>query len=545
MKKLIAVILSVILVFLTGCSSELLWTKETAGFTELNIKKDYVDNAYSLCSKGDYLFFCTNIWYDKDGNICENLPDDETDSSDYKCIDYLVKFNAKRNKLVKELSLEDCPVQEIWGIELGEDDNIVVYSDAEKKNAVYDKNLKFIETTERNVDEDDFRKQAEKSKFYSPTRSTVNEGISYCLENDTQFTYFFDSPDILYAYKTDAMYQISAFYNPDKLILNEHFSDNSDAVSFSVDDYRNSTEINSATIDPKIFGYDYCATSATAIGDQYVFCIENFGYNDNSEKYENKLFAWNFHYEPTNKKIPVRAYTYDDMVTGNAKKISDIKEKYGIDIHINESHEGIENSVNCDEEIDILAVSEDLNHLIKFLETLPDGMIQEIYSGFYFEDGERSGIRLDIVYDITYDADAFADIYSEPMEVCFEANAFSMKTISHEFMHLFNARIYDYINHTGEFNMEWENINDTYRNDVVDEDNHEYQYDEKYFVSDYAATNNEEDLAETFSYIYNSVGEERMLCKNEIIKKKVDLLIDMIHKAYPSVQAAKQVYWEK
>ena len=55
MKKMSALILLVIILFQSGCSAvntnipTVNKTPEKAGFAELNVKKEYVDSAYSLC----------------------------------------------------------------------------------------------------------------------------------------------------------------------------------------------------------------------------------------------------------------------------------------------------------------------------------------------------------------------------------------------------------------------------------------------------------------------------------------------------------------
>lgn len=548
MKKSFAILLSLVFVFLVGCSDlSSLVVKEQAGFVQMDIQAEYLQDAHSICSKDDLIVFMTSVLRDKQGNFVQAQSEEDYEKN--TIYNYIVEYNARKNKLINVFELKDCPIKEIWGIEL-EDDKIVVFSDSEKKNAYYDLDMNFIELTDRTVVDE--LEIAKKSSFFTEGSGAYDGYCCFNGTNNMQYIFFYDNPEELYIFDADYSYQPNYLDKATNNMLCESFSGDSNTAEFRIVDYRNANELNFASINAKELGYEYISTNSSCLGNKYVVCVEYFG-NDDSEDFSYGMYCWNYNIEPENKALDIKKYTSLDSV--NSQTIADIKQKYNVDIHINEECDNIDGMVKCDEDINSLYLYDDLHALNVFFSSLPDGMVKEIYSGFYDENFEHDGIRIDIVSQITYENDitnsvaAFAQRWSNPMEVCFSYNSMGLGTIAHEFMHLLDHRIDDYLNHSESVGIyeSWDKLNKGYEHDYDEnEELHpQYTFDDKNFVSDYAASNGEEDRAVIFEYLYTSHGDSsKPWMEPERINKKVTYLTELIKNAFPSAQKTDNIYWE-
>ncbi len=539
-KKILSFLLVFAIVLLCGCSTlqnEEQTTKtpkmEPVGFVEMNIEPAYLQNAQSLCTKDDLLVFMTSTYTDKDGNLC--IPAGEEEFDDLDVNTYIVKYDLKNNKLVDIFDLKECPIKELWGVEL-DNDKIVVFSDSEKKNAYYDLNMNFIEETDRIVFDE--LEEAKKSNFYTNMSAARNGFCDFSGTNNNQIVYFYDDPNTAYIFSTDKTYQPSEMSFNNGFVLCETYGNSGESADFKVIDYKGAKEINGASIASKDYGYNNITTGQTGIGDKYVVCTEYLSNYENENDFVHKIFCWNYQNEPTNKTLDIKSCT--DFNTFNTQKIKDIKDEYGVDVYINEPNENIVDNVSCKEEPNQVLLYDNLNAIDTFFDSLPDGMISEIYSGYKNKDAEMSGIRIDLVSEITFDAGAFAQNFVDPMEVCFPFNGVTMTNLSHEFMHLFEARLADY---DDSYYEKWDEFNKGFEREYnPDEETHpEYKFDEKQFLTDYSATNNVEERAEIFSYLYTGGGPA---LENEVLRKKADYLIEIIKNSFPSVQNAESVCWE-
>lgn len=538
-KKNISFLLMIAIVFLCGCSAlqnEEQTTKapkkEPLGFVEMNIEPEYLQNAQSLCVKDDILVFLSYTYTDKDGNLY--MPGGEEEFEKLDTTTYVIKYDLKNNKLIDKYDLKDSPIKEIWGIEL-DNDKIVVYSNSEKKNAYYDLDMNFVEETDREVFDE--LQEAMKSSFYTSMSAARNGFCDYTGANNNQVVYFYDNPEIAYVFNADRTYQPSEMNFNNGYILCETFGNSSENANFKVVDYKGAKEINDATIMAKEYGYNYISTSQTSIGEKYVVCNEYLDNGENEKDYTHKMFYWNYQNEPTNKALNIKSYTEFD--TFNKQTIKEIKDKYSVDIYINEPCENIVDSVSCEEEPSKVILYDNLNTIKLFFESLPDGMVSEIYSSYKNKNDEKSGIRIDLVSEITFDAGAFAKDFIDPMEVCFPFSGVHMGNLSHEFMHLFESRLADY---DSSYYEKWDEFNKGFEHKYNPKENEhpEYEFNENQFLTAYSATNNTEERAEIFSYLYTGGGPA---LENEVIRKKADYLIEIIKNAFPSVQNAKSVCW--
>lgn len=538
-KKALSLILIIVLIFLAGCSAKsdnktetTKPIKEPTGFVEMDIDSEYLQDARSICSKDDIVIFLTTVLLDENDKIV--IPKDESDYEKYSSKNYIIEYNAKENKLIDKFEIKDCPISEIWGVEL-DNDNIVIFSNSEKKNAYYDFSMNFIKVTDRKATDE--QEMAKKSDYYTERSSAYNGYCNFAGENGYHYLYFYDNPNELYEYKDDEEYAPMCLNNGNKLMLCENIADNSKALNYKVVDYKNSKEINKSSITAKNFGYDFASTNQFGLGNKYAIVTEYFGKND-SEDFTYKMLLWNYENERTNEALDIKKYT--DLSSENTEKINNIKEKYGVDIRINETNEYIEESVICDENPKEIILLDNLNAISDFLDSLPSGMVKEIYSGFSNSENNKSGIRIDLVSKITIEAGAFAKSFVDPMEVCFPFDNITIANISHEFMHLFEERIIDY---DQSFLEKWVEFNKGYEHSYNEnEEMHpEYEFDEKHFLTEYSCTNNTEERAEIFSYLYTG-GRDAL--KNEAIKEKADYLIKIINDSFPSVQKSNNIPWK-
>lgn len=539
-KKFLSLLLVIAFIFLFGCSSSNQPTdeqpidvaKEPVGFVEANIEPEYLQNAQSLCIKDDLLVFMTSTYTDKDGNLYTPAGEDEIEGLDVAT--YIMKYDLKSNKLVDKFDLKDCPIKEIWGVEL-DNDKIVVFSNSEKKNAYYDLDMNFVEETDRIVTDE--LKEAMKSSYYTSMSAARNGFCDFTGANFNQVVYFYDNPEVAYVFNADKTYQPSELNFDNGYVLCETFGNSGEVANFKIVDYKGAKEINDATITAKEYGYEQISTGQTGLGDKYAVSIEYFNNSKDENDYTNKMFYWNYQNEPTNKALDIKNYSEFD--TFNTQTIEEIKNKYNIDIYINEPNEYIADSVSCDEEPNKVLLYDNLNAIKVFLNSLPNGMIEEIYSGFSNKENEKSGIRIDLVSEITIDAGAFAKDFVDPMEACFPFNGVSMNNLAHEFMHLFEARLSDY---DDSYYEKWEKFNKGFEHEYnPNEDEHpNYEFNENQFLTAYSATNDSEERAEMFAYLYTGGGPA---LKNEVLRKKADYLTEIIKSAFPSVQSAGSVRW--
>lgn len=540
MKKLLCAVLAITIFLLSGCSiSKEITVKDNAvaGWVELNLDEKYLNCINSIASRDDVVVFLTTLSFDKQGNYVDLVPEEEEKNYVFK--NFVIEYDLANNKLVNIIELKDCPIEEIWGLEINDDNNIVIYSDSECKNAVYDTQMNFIELTDRKIV--DYNKVAEKSPFFYDSYFTVMDDYSYFIgDRNIVYINYYDEIDKLYVINDVDTY-INVHDKRTNLFLTERNDENIDY--YSIVDFRNGKKFNSAQIDANDYGFDFCSSNVTAMGDKYVVSLECFNKND-AEDYMTKMFCWRYNYEQNEVDLDVSTYTKDEFDNKTDEVIKRLADDYNIFVHINETTYYTEDIVTCGDDYSHIQFYDGLENVYAFCESLPEGMVKEIYSGFYNKENEREGIRLDVVEDISVGS-AFANENETPcMEICFMFSTLSLNTISHEFMHLFDARIYDKINHDGAED-EWYEINKPYEHNYSDDEDVSfvYDYDEKNFVTIYASTNDLEDRAETFQYLYNCYGDSQEITES-VVKQKADLLIKLIRDSFPSVQRVNKAIWE-
>lgn len=546
MKKIIAILLTASMLILFGCSAEIVpdEAKKPTGFVEMDIQMEYLQNAHSICSEDNLIAFMTTIYKDDSGNLV--MPHGEGEDEGLSITECVVEYDARENRLIDIFEISDCPLDEIWGLEL-KDNRIILFSNSEMKNAVYDFDMNWLDLTDRTAE--DPRDIAEKSNFYDPDLATVNDGYCYVDGSEgSHYLYYLDDLDTLYICTAYANTYVSNMCQQNANALNNHYTGDASTSVFTVDNYKSAFQINRAEIKASDYGYQFISTAATGIGNEYAVCTEYFS-NEDSEDYLIRMLCWDYCNAPTNESLAVEVCK--DLNVRSNEIIESISADYGIEIHINEMHESIEPSVRCDEDPKQISLYDSVSTIKKFLDSLPDGMVEEIYSGFSNENREKGSIRIDLVSEITIDASAFAQSFTDPMELCFTFHTAHISNVAHEFMHLLDARIDDYMSSSDRYAFgltdEWNDINKDFLHeyDINEESHPEYDYDEAHFISFYAATNDTEERAEIFANLYANYDYCRDALKNEAIRSKAELLCRLIRESFPSCANADTLAWEK
>lgn len=178
-----------------------------------------------------------------------------------------------------------------------------------------------------------------------------------------------------------------------------------------------------------------------------------------------------------------------------------------------------------------------------FFGMLPPGMVRELYTNLGYDLPDRETLEIYLVREIPGSASAFAGAWADPMMVCFATDEYFESNLPHEFMHLIDLRINEYMfAHDRNWEPEWWALSpeDAYGTGG--------ETDWSYFVSSYAATNAGEDRAETFARLWNSdepLSEQYWYAEAPGVQTKVQTLIRTIREVFPSVQAVEKAFWEK
>ena len=445
----------------------------------------------------------------------------------------LTVYNAKRDRIVAETSLASCPIENIYGARFSDENEVIVYDDYERKAVAYDLELNFIGETEYKNSYD---------PEYLPQSTLLNDRYGYmdtcaiAYENDSIYCVFFDELDNVYIFGD---YDKNFVTECGKsLLLDENiYDENFDFVSakLAVVDTANACTVNELDLG-KDLGYYFAERSVSAMSDTYacfVVCYTNE--RTGAEKYT--PYLWKYNENAKNEPIEIAKKSESDLEEENVRFINEIENKYGIDVKINEPAQFV--SYEEDYTASAIEVNTVLAQLVDCLALFPDNFIKEIYNADYVE-----GLNLHIIENIV-GANAYVNDFTDVYEVVFGACGFSKGIVFHEFMHLIDNRLYDYYEDSGkDFYDMWVELNPEYFEYYSEE---EFDFDEEYFVSYYAMTNEAEDMAETFQSMYEtySASDVNRFAEYEHINAKAALLCNAIREAFPSMAEAQDVCWEK
>lgn len=453
-------------------------------------------------------------------------------SSDIEAYE-LTLYDVQKDRIIAEASLADCPLEYIYGAKFISENEIVVFDEYNQKAISYDFNL-------NKIGEVDY--EPEYDYDTAPRTDLMNDRFSYmdsyayAYENDRIYLIFYDMIEDVYVYG-----------NYDKNILDEYdqkllvdeflYTDEFDvkSITLSIEDFKNKVTVNELLIDNPENGY-YIDIPTTALSDKYA-CFVKCIINDRTGAEKYIPYIWKYTKNQINRPIEIGKMTEGDFNQENARFISEIKNKYGISIKVNEPAE----LSFYDEEYNAspFEVYIVLSQLSECLDLFPDNFVKEIYDREYVDE-----FNIHIVQNI-WGANAYANGFTSVYEIVFCSSGFSKGIVFHELMHLIDNTIYDYYyDHDMDFYDMWTALNPDGFEYYSEED---YEIDEDYFASYYAMTNIDEDMAETFQYMYEAYqyDDEHRFGDYEHVNEKAALLCKAIRNAFPSMANVDEVCWEK
>ncbi|MCH5316946.1 MAG: hypothetical protein J1E05_03115 [Eubacterium sp.] len=513
-KFLLAVLLSVSIVFLSGCANiEALFADTSSDFYELKAISKKADIYASVDISGDNILFLT----------AKGL-------NDYD----LTVFDAATNKITAEKNIEGLDLEYVAGAKFKSENEIIVYDEGSEKAVTFDLDLNQTGT-------EDY-----KYVYYrdnAPESSLLDDNFAY--EDTYAFTYeasnynlvFYDDLDKIYVFNgaNESIYDL----NGKKMFMVEYEnSDNHEEASvkkINVKDLENKLCINSFDLESVPAGI-FSDILISAVSDKYV-CFVNRISNDITGGAISIPYIWKYTEAPKNEAADIKIMTEAEFEAENDSIISEMKSKYGIDIKLNEPTQ-FGHDVECN--AGTLQINAVLSALVECLDLFPENFVKEIYKDAPYSEG----FHIHIV-DWIDGADAYANDFADAYEICFSTRGFSKGVVFHELMHLMDNRIIAYYDDKGmDFHDEWFKLNPAdfeYGSEI------DFDFTEEHFVSYYAMTNFDEDIASTFQAMYDAYendGDYRFE-DYEHVRAKVDLICEAIRKAFPSMANADKVCWEK
>ena len=513
MRKLrpaLAVLIALSVVFLSGCANiQALFQDNSADFYEIKAISQKADIYQSIDISGDNILFLTASGID-----------------DY----VLTVYDAKSNRITAEKKLSDCPLEYISGAKFHNESTIFVFDAGSGKAISYDLNLKQTGTADYVIYDQEYDSTFIDDSF------AIYDTYAFSYNASNYYFVFYDNEEKIYVFNGEDEAINAA--DDGKLFTSEskysEISNNWETTMY-VKDLENALCINNAKLEGASSGL-FIDILESAMNDKYVCFVERIS-NDQTGGYRAVPYLWKYTEAPVNEVIEVKAMTAADILDDNDKIIDDIKSKYGVKVIVNdEPNFGFEVELGATP----LQVNSVLTSLSSCLDLFPENFIKEIY-----QDAEYiNGFNIHIVDNID-GATAFANDFTDPYEIVFGYHGFEKSVVVHELMHLIDNRIQTYYDDNNmDFYAQWWALNPDGFEYYFEED---HDSNEEYFISHYAMTNVAEDLADTFQAIYNAYEENGDYRFNEYehVNKKAALICEAIRKAFPCMENADEVFWEK
>lgn len=513
LKPLLALWLIVTIIFLSGCANiQALFTENGSDFYEITAISKKADTYASVDVSGDNILFLT-----------------ASGIADYE----LTVYNAQSNRITAQKSMSDCPLEFITSAKFVNSEQIVVYDESDENGITYDLNLNETGTTDHVYES--YFESAPESPLLNDT-FVYEDMYAYSYVDGNCYFLFYDDPEKVYVTEFQDEYIHSS--DEGKLLTVETKypeNYNSSDTTVYVKDIQNALCINSVHIGSSSLGL-FTEVTESAINEKYVCLIAHIS-NDQTGGSKFIPYLWKYTESPDNEAIELTSLDEAGILEDNEKLISEIRSKYGINVFVNKEPEfGYDVDLNAA----LLPVNGILTQLSACLDLFPDNFLKEIYQD---TNGVR-GLNIYIVEDID-GAGAFATDFIENYEICFGCHSFGRSVIFHEFMHLIDNRILTYYEDNNmDFYDQWLKLNP---DDFEYGSETDYDPDDGHFVSLYAMTNVAEDLADTFQAMFEAYenGGDRRFNDYEYVNKKAKLICEAIRNAFPCMENANEVCWEK
>lgn len=523
-KSILAIFLVFSIVFLCGCSNiSAILNKIDSDYYEITAISKNAESYSAVDVSGDNILFLTYSGIDK-------------------CV--LFVYNVQKNKVIAKSTLDDSGLETITKAEFTSENEIMVYDDINEKAVAYD--LALNKTGNAEYQREYFDSDNLPQSDLITGEFDHRDNYAVCYDENKTTCIFYDDVNKCFIINNDNTNFIDDY---DKSILKSGYIEDDKFFTVSIDNYKDA--VNSGEIR---FEAEKGLSQNVTFGkmnDRYaVFVLEIS--NDNTGGMMSVPYIWKYNKNPLNAKLDLTIRSKAEINEENEKIIKDIKNKYNIRVTCGEVIEGYHED-ETEYSINPLEQNTMLKNLSECLPLLPDGFIKELYD--YNE--MVSGLRINLVKSID-SIDAYVVDYLEEMTVVFGYYSLRQGTgvFFHEFMHLIDNRLTDYYweNYGYDFYDEWCKLNPKDFEYLGDE--YHDADDKKYFVSNYATKNMEEDTADTLRYLCEKVeygndeeegyGEDDTEEKyGENVIKKTELLCKAIREAFPSAANAEELYWEK
>lgn len=513
LKPILAIILAVTVILLSGCANlQAILNQNDSDLYELTAISKKADIIASIDISGDNILFLT-----------------ASGIEDYE----LTVYDAQNNKITAEKSLSGCPLEYISGVKFNSENEIFVYDEGSGKAISYD--LALNQTGTIDYTPVDSYESAPESSFIDET-SAIYDTYAFSYTEGNYYFVLYDNAEKIYVFNGEDE-NINAVDGGKLFTAELKYSEsiNNWETTIYVKDIENAVCINSAKLEGASSGI-FVDILESAVSDKYV-CFAKRISNDQTGGGMYVPYLWKYTEAPVNEAFDVKSMTEADILEDNDRMVSEIESKYGIKVLVNEEPKfGFEVELGASP----LQVNSVLTALSACLDLFPENFIKEIYQDAEYVEG------LDIcIVDNVDGATAFANDFTDPYEIVFGYHGFEKSVVVHELMHLIDNRIQTYYDDNNmDFYGEWWELNPDDFEYYYEEDHDSY---EEYFVSHYAMTNVAEDLADTFQAMYNAYAENGDYRFNEYehVNKKAALICEAIRNAFPCMENADEVFWEK
>jgi len=487
--------------------------------------------------------------------------DDENPAAQY----YLSKFDGKRAKISMAVNITDGLIDEPYLLDRNGDGNIVLVgyesdADSEMSVAYSFENLEPV---------------GEKEEYTPSLPQTECEDNAFGIDFATgetissyEYTDIPNQPIRVFAlrnnpdailFTNDLSFCVYSSYENIAAGLEDRQIADGNGESVVVYDFENAVLVNRFAFEkPENENASKCINSLY-LGEKYVIIHEEEQTiltdenNVSTDEYTTRYYVWYYRTGAVNEPFKCEKRTVDELSALNGIICEQIKNETGINVYVNSDKYDFYSE---DEDYYLyrdakpLEVNILLTRIKAFLGYLPEGFARDMYEGL--EVFEYGGFDIFIGSSIKGIASAYASSFMNNLTIVFGTAASDFRTVAHEFMHIMDTRIEDYLGVDTSFYELWCKYNpDSFEYVGLENEDSYYESEEydNWFVSAYSTATDAEDRAEIFSYLFEDSFSDSPVPdwynEKEPLREKADFLLKMIREAYPSLKNVRTAQWEQ
>ena len=471
--------------------------------------------------------------------------------------------SPKSGRVLRSKAIKDCPLEDVFGMKPDENGNIMLYDDYHHQKVTYSMDFEQLGEVEKYTAvtaEERFKDNALVTGSFSTYDSFAHNYIEFYGKDRINCFAFPDEKDCLYFADAE---RFSPSCGDGKRVLGNMIEDDySTSGKLRVYDFSSNLIVGESQLPS--FGKNKTVyfTQGVLQGDSAFVAVEE-GDMEEKQNQESPFYAhyyvWNYTTDFQPVAFTSKRMTAQKLKDSNKLFCEEIKNDYGIDVHLNEANEETKN----EDEVYALELTapdyslyETLTGIRAFFALFPEGFVKESYSNM--EHKEIEGFDIFIGERVKGYPSAYANSYGDRYYIALATESFNSETLAHEYMHILDGRLDDYYWEEGIDEM-W----DQYLPDDFEymgyEDADESEWDEEaaesfqeYFATRYGMSAATEDRADTFASLFESGAYENQKPEApywyesfKVPAKKAVLLCQMLRKAFPSLKNAPAQVWEK